>query len=381
MKRIGEVLTGARPLGGVSVLAAVVVFAVAVFAIVLHTLQSDTELSDRQAIGLALAQGLALVLVLRAPHAGWALALGVAALSALWVGDGLWVDATLNSYLIVLGSAALRVSPRAAAGHWLATVAVCAVLASVLRPADWLSASITVALLAGVVQLAGSSLGGLIAAQHSLREQRAATRRERERSALLAERARIARELHDVVAHHMSVIAIQAEAARHRDPETMPDTLAAIRSSAVTAMGEMRRILEVLRSGDTGVSPQPGLGDLGTLVEAVRATGTRIELDLPAPAPELPRGVGLTVYRLVQEALSNAVRHAPGAPVRIRIMRNGTDIGVTIENPHDTASVEPGHGLTGMRERATALGGTFDAGPAGDGTFRVTATLPVEVLR
>ncbi|MEV6275303.1 histidine kinase [Nocardia sp. NPDC051832] len=426
MKRFGEVLTGARPVGGVAVLAATAVVAAGVCTVVLHTLRSDTALTDRQAIALSLAQGLALLLVARAPHLAWALSLGVVALSALWVGEGLWVDATLNSYLVVLGLASLLVTPRAAAGQWLGIVALSAVLAAVLRPSDWLSAAITVALLAGVVQIAGVSLGGLIATQASLREQRAATRRERERTALLEERARIARELHDVVAHHMSIIAIQAEAARHREPDTMPDTLASIRSSAVTAMGEMRRILEVLRSGDTGVSPQPGIDDLTALVEAVRATGTRVEIELPSSAPQLSPAVGLTVYRLVQEALSNAVRHAPGAPVCIRITRNGTDLGVTVDNPSGRGAVdnlsgrgavdipsgkgavdipsdcdlvdnpsnsgsvdnpvhrgavEPGHGLTGMRERAMALGGTFDAGLTGDGSFRVTATLPVEVGR
>ncbi|MEV0251241.1 histidine kinase [Nocardia sp. NPDC050712] len=376
MRRFGEILTGARPFGGAPVLAAVLVLAGAVSAVVLHTLQSDTTLTDRQAIGLALAQGLALLLVVRRPHTGWALSLTVVGLSALWVDAGLWVDATLNSYLIVLGLAALRGTPHVAAGYWCATLAVTGLLVSMLRPADRLAASIDMALLAGVVLVAGSALGGLVATRHSLREQRDATRRERERAALLEERARIARELHDVVAHHMSVIAIQAEAARHRAPESMPETLAAIRSSAVTALGEMRHILEVLRSGATGVAPQPGLDDVANLVDSVRATGTRVDLDLPEPGPELPQGLGLTVYRLVQEALSNAVRHAPGAPVRVRIRRDHNGIGVTVDNPHPGAGVEPGHGLTGMRERATALGGSFAAGPTGDGHFRVAASLP-----
>lgn len=359
----------------------IAVVAVLVFAIVLHTLQSDTGLSDRQAIGLALGQGVALVVAIRGPHVAWVLSMVAVVLASLWVDGGVWVDAMLNSYLIVLGVIALRVSARAAAGYWCATMAVGSTLALVLRPAGWVSSLVEVAALAGLVLLAGAALRGLVATRHTLRLQRDAAERERERAALLEERTRIARELHDVVAHHMSVIAIQAEAAQYREPDTVPATLAAIRSSAVTALGEMRRILDVLRTGETGVAPQPGLTDIEALVESVRATGIRIDLDLDRVG-NLPDSVGLTVYRLVQEALSNAVRHAPGAPVRIRITEEGNDISLTVDNPHHAeALTTDGHGLTGMRERTTTLGGTFTAGPTADGHYRVTATLPITAAR
>ncbi|MGV9409459.1 sensor histidine kinase [Nocardia sp. NPDC003693] len=364
-------------------LAATALLATLVCAIVLHTLLSDTGLSDRQALGLALAQGLAMLTAVRAPHAAWALSAAATALCSWWVGAGLWVDPMFNSHLVVLALIALRVTPRVAAGYWCAALVLALGLALAIRPPDAVAGSIELAVLAGLALIAGSASRGLVEARRTLRSQRDVVDRERERGALLEERARIARELHDVVAHHMSVIAIQAEAARVRDPGAVPETLAGldmIRESAVTALGDMRRILGVLRSGDTGLLPQPTLADAGALVDSVRAAGTPVDWELTGDPAALPPGLGLSSYRIVQEAASNALRHAPGAPLRIAIDLGAERIRIRVDNEvRDTGAPGPGagQGLLGMRERVTLLGGDFHAGPDGAGRFRVAVSLPI----
>jgi signal transduction histidine kinase len=203
-----------------------------------------------------------------------------------------------------------------------------------------------------------------------------------------SERARIARELHDVVAHHISMVAVQAETARLTTPG-MPaagaQRLAAIGDTARTALTEMRRLLGVLRQ-DTPTDfadrrPQPGLGELNELLDEAReASGAGARLILCGPPVTLDPGVELAAYRIVQEALTNARRHAPGAAVdvelhfaddtlRLRIRDNGP--GPPPALPAD------GHGLSGMRERVAAAGGELRAGRAAGGGFLVEATLPV----
>ncbi|MEU8901162.1 histidine kinase [Nocardia sp. NPDC048505] len=364
------------------VFGATLALAVAVFAIVLHTLRSDTSLADRSSIGLALIQALAVVAARRLPLVAWGSSIAAVVLATIWTGGESWVDAMTNSYLLVLGVIALTVPVWASAACWAGTVAVGVLVTVVLRPDDWLSELLELGVLAGLVLVAGAAVRGLLAAHRSLRAEQAAVIRQRERTALLEERARIARELHDVVAHHMSVIAIQAETAPFREPETMPQTFAAIRTSAVTALGEMRRILGVLRADDTGVLPQPTLTDLEEMAAAVRATGTRVELRITGDPAALPTGLGLSGYRIVQEAVSNAVRHAPGRNIRIEIDAGDDCVRLRVDNQLPAtvrviADGLPGFGLTGMRERANAFGGQLTAGPADDGWFRVTATLPI----
>ncbi|MEV0707785.1 sensor histidine kinase [Nocardia aurea] len=356
---------------GAALVAATVTAAVGVFAIVLHTLDSDTALSDRQALGAALVQALSVVLALRVPPAGWAASTAAVVWSSVWVGESLWVDAMFNSYLIVLGVVSLRVGVRGAVGCWAATVAVGAALTVGMRPPDGISGVLELGVLAGLVMVAGAAVHGLTAARRSLRHERA-------HSALLAERAKIARELHDVVAHHMSVIAIQAEAARFRDPATTPQTLVAIRESAVIALGEMRRILGVLRSEDTGVLPQPTLAQVDRLADAVRATGTSVDMEVGGRCAWLTSGVELSAYRIVQEAMSNAVRHAPGAPIRVRVAVSDDEVRIEVDNDGvPVIDSGAGQGLIGMRERVSLHGGTMTVGPTPSGRFRVAATLPI----
>jgi signal transduction histidine kinase len=216
-------------------------------------------------------------------------------------------------------------------------------------------------------------------------------RQRAERSAVLEERARIAREMHDVVAHHMSMIAVQAETAPYRVPD-LPESaqaeFAALSAAAREALTDMRRLLGVLRqSGEPGGedaierAPQPGLADIPALVDTARRAGAEVALRMPEPATDVAPVVGLTAYRIVQESLSNAGRHAPGAPISVTVEQEAGSVRLNVEN--DAAGVaEPGgggHGLAGMRERVALVGGTLRAGREAGGGFAVRAVLPARL--
>jgi signal transduction histidine kinase len=227
---------------------------------------------------------------------------------------------------------------------------------------------------------------------------------ERERAEVAAvaeERARIARELHDVVAHGVSVVAIQAdaaEAALERDPALARAPLATIRRSAKEALEEMRNLLGVLREdGDGGeLAPQPGLGQLDDLVAHARAAGVDVELDVSGTPRRIPPGLDLSAYRIVQEALTNVRKHAGGAPASVRVAWEPRSLSLEVRDrgrPRATrasagtngAGPRPaspagrnGHGLVGMRERVRLHGGELHAGPANGGGFAVSARLPLE---
>ncbi|WP_051801177.1 sensor histidine kinase [Streptomyces sp. NRRL F-525] len=200
------------------------------------------------------------------------------------------------------------------------------------------------------------------------------------------ERARIARELHDVVAHHISMIAVQAETARLTTPGLPTEgatRLLAIGDTARTALTEMRRLLGVLREdADTGVQrrPQPGLAQLMDLVDESRdAAGSRTRLIVSGPITPLDPGIEVTAYRIVQEALTNARRHAPGAAVDVELRYGDQDLAVRVRDNGPGPTVDlSGHGLLGMRERAATVGGTLRTGPAPGGGFVVEARLPVK---
>ncbi len=204
------------------------------------------------------------------------------------------------------------------------------------------------------------------------------------RRQLVEDRAGIARELHDVVAHGMSLVTVQATTARYRYPNLEKNVAAEFEEIAEhsrRAMTEMRHILGVLRAegSDKETLPQPGAGDLRPLIESIRRAGIAVDISTPPvfdPGPVL----GLTVYRIVQEALSNVVRHAPNSRAVVRISQDSRHVLVLVEN-RPAAVVSPeskgGHGLIGMRERAQAVGGTLEYGPSEDGGFRVEASLPL----
>jgi len=216
-------------------------------------------------------------------------------------------------------------------------------------------------------------------------DQRAATAR-----AADVERARIARELHDVIAHNVTVMVVQAAAAQRvleRDPDQAQASLATIESTGREALTEMRRLLGILRAGEPGESdPQPSLAHLPDLIEEMRTAGLPVELAVEGVPRELPRGVDLSAYRVVQEALTNALRHAGrttthvlvrylGDTIELQIVDEGRRAGAAVPRP-DPAS---GHGLVGMHERVALVRGELEAGPRPEGGFRVLARLPVDL--
>ncbi|WP_217184158.1 sensor histidine kinase [Streptomyces sp. AC495_CC817] len=216
--------------------------------------------------------------------------------------------------------------------------------------------------------------------------------REREHSAveesrreLVEERARIARELHDVIAHSMSVIQVQASTARYRLPELGEAAVGEFDDIAATArasLTEMRRMLGVLRTEDQAaeLAPQQGIDDVPALVEGVRRAGAAVDIVIDGDAAGVPSSVQIASFRIVQEALSNAVRHAPGAPIRVGLVIDEEAVHIRVRNDaarSASTATGSGFGLRGMRERATLLGGTLSAGPSTDGGWTVEAAIPV----
>jgi signal transduction histidine kinase len=220
------------------------------------------------------------------------------------------------------------------------------------------------------------------------------------RLAVADERARIARELHDVVAHSLSVIAVQAdaaEAALARDPSRADEPLRAIRGSAREALVDMRQLLHVLRSDDltdwgddadagrSSRAPARGLADLPPLVSGLREAGLPLETDVRVDAASMPSGIELTVYRIVQEGLTNVLKHAGAVPTRLTVESGADDLRVVVRNDPGRqarlAAPDPdgrsGHGLVGVRERALAAGGTLQSGHTADGGFELVATIPI----
>jgi signal transduction histidine kinase len=218
-----------------------------------------------------------------------------------------------------------------------------------------------------------------------------AARHELARHAVAAERLRIARELHDVIAHSMSVIAMHAGAARlavGTDPASERKALDVIESSSREALGEMRRLVTVLRdeNADTAArSPVPGLADLPTLVASVAAGGLTVDVRTEGDLEAVPSGVSLAAYRVIQEALTNVVRHAGQTSAHVVVQARPEDLLVKIENAAPSGSA-PGvpsagghHGAVGMRERVELYGGSLRNGPSTDGGWSVEASLPYGV--
>lgn len=208
------------------------------------------------------------------------------------------------------------------------------------------------------------------------------TRAAESAAAVAAERSRIARELHDVVAHHLSMMVVQAEAgavASTRDPGRTEAVFDAIGAAGKQALTEMRRLLGVLKQdGPSALAPQPGAEEIPALVDGVRSTGLEVGFTVAGSVPELPPAVGLTAYRLVQEALTNVVRHsgATAATVDVRYDDDTVEL-VVSDNGRGGAAEEGGHGLVAMRERVALVDGTLEAGPAPERGWRVRAVLPV----
>ena len=295
---------------------------------------------------------------------------------------------------------------------WLAMlVAVFALASRVDGRRLWVAASIAGGLfLAGEIrgELAGEGTGNVLPAvvfyvlffvlgrmvhahrRHASGQQDRAERLEREQDTLAAravatERSRIARELHDVIAHSLSVIVVQAAAERRvlgPGRDSTAETLGSIEQAGRQAMTELRRLLGLLRKsdGELSLAHQPGLGELGDLVAEVREAGVEVDMRTDGDLAVLPRGLDLTAYRIVQECLTNVLKHAGARRVEISLRRLGRclDIDVTDDGTSARAPSPGGFGLVGMRERVSVYGGTVQAGHREGGGFRVHARLPVE---
>ncbi|MEU3404450.1 histidine kinase [Streptomyces sp. NPDC006670] len=392
------------------------VFVVVLLPVTITVLTNDYRLGGGWAGALGVAQTVPLLLAVTRPVPAWAAVLAADVVGAVLLGfaDGVagrpwpWPPMEIVGYLVLMVCLGLREPVRTLVGVWLATGAAGVVL-GFAAPDGVTNTAALLFVLAGVVLALTGALRGLGDARQRVAEQESISGAERARRTLLEERARIARELHDVVAHHMSVITVQADSAPYRLPgleEPVREEFAAIAASARESLGEMRRLLTVLRGdgaegGGAGAAagggeraPQPGVGRIQQLVEATVRAGQPVELSLASGVAEAARtdpAVDLSAYRIVQEALANVVRHAPGARVRVSVTHSGEDGGgsgevlVLVVNgpaPEPVEALEgggtgTGHGLVGMRERVRLTGGTLDTGPLPEGGFRVAARLPL----
>jgi len=347
-------------------------------------------MSIAAAMVLAVLAALAVVvpvpLAARYPLMGWRIAflglLAVPLTGAAWLGSWPWGPVQILVLLAVFCAAGVR-HPRPVLWWMWALTLIPWWLWS--APHRRLGCALgTVALTAAAIAV--DSMSSRRRAQQALADQTELTELEQARRAVLEERAKIARELHDVVAHHMSLIAVRAETAPYRLaglPGPVTAEFGALSEAAREALTDMRRLLGVLRNDEPAArAPQPQLCDLPVLIDAAREAGVPVELTAPPALGQVPSGVGVCAYRIVQESLSNASRHAPGAPVTVSVDQGTSAVLLRVANgpggpgePGDKAERD-GHGLAGMRERVALLGGSLTAGPAPGGGFVVSAVLP-----
>jgi signal transduction histidine kinase len=347
-----------------------------IYTFALVMLPADSGTSAVAVVSLAAAAGLPL-----AVRRLWPVPVFAAVLSASTVSFALGLP--WDSY----AAAAFALYPVALTRRrrrWIPTPLIGAVSAllifagAIVGTADW-HAEIAGRLVLGLAVLGASwTLGRVV------RERRAQAARSARRladQAVSDERLRIARELHDVVAHSMSLIAVKAGVAVHvasARPAEALDALRVIETTSRSSLAEMRHLLGVLRT-DTDLGPAPGLADLTALAE--RAAMAGVHVDLEVDAPDLPEGVALSVYRIVQEAVTNVVKHAAPARCRVLVQADGLRVRIDVTDDGPGVRVLPGgdgHGLIGMRERVMMYGGDFTAGPRPGGGFAVSADFPYE---
>jgi signal transduction histidine kinase len=344
-----------------------------------------------------------LPLAARYPLIGWRIEFVILLIASLgpgirgWSGRWLWDQAQIAVLLVLLCAAGIRYQRPVLWWMWALTLLPWWVW--LLRAGADPTGIVLAFFVLTAAAVAVDSLGSRLRAQRALTAQAERTELEQARRAVLEERTRIARELHDVVAHHMSLIAVRAETAPYRLSAIQGPVRAEFESlsaAAREALTDMRRLLGVLRQDEPAAerAPQPQLSDLLALVEAARRAGVPVELSASAALDQVPAGVGLCAYRIVQESLSNASQHARGAAVTVSVDHDAHAIVLRVANgPAEpgmaaltTAPVatdqpwtgyRPGHGLAGMRERVAMLDGSLSVGPAPDGGFVVSAVLPL----
>jgi signal transduction histidine kinase len=266
------------------------------------------------------------------------------------------------------------------------------VLVAVILQMDSKADGVVLALsLIGGPFLVGRIVNARVELAHELREKAARLEREQAEGARLAvaeERARIAREMHDVVAHNLSVMVVQSSAARRmidRNPGRASEALASVEHTGREALAEMRRMLDMLRGDDeeAALTPQPSIDELDALLERAREAGLDVDLEVEGERRRVQSSVDLSCFRIVQEALSNTIQHADAASAHVRLRYGPSEVEVDVTD--DGRGQRPpevdngrGHGLVGMRERVAMLGGSLEAGYRPNGGFEVRATLPLE---
>jgi signal transduction histidine kinase len=318
-----------------------------------------------------------------APAAVWLLAAGLSFV------DGRLIPYTLTASVTGMAAAFLLGSLRNETPGRIGRVVVLggAALIAYNTPAASAGEYVFTPLLFGIGWLAGFAVHERAAQAEAAEDRARRAERERESAARLAvaeERARIARELHDIVAHAVSVMVLQVGAVRHKLPAELEDDRDALRDveqAGRSALAEMRRLLGAMRSDGDGIdlAPQPGLGSLDALLGQIDRAGLAVELHVDGEPFPLPRAIDLSAYRIVQEGLTNAVKHAHASRVDVRV--SYAPDAVQLEVRDDGAGVadgnDPGFGLVGIRERVKIYGGEMSAGRSPDGGFVLTTRLPI----
>jgi signal transduction histidine kinase len=290
--------------------------------------------------------------------------------------------------LVAAYSAAAHLRGRRAEAADFLVIAAIVGSAAVAASKNWdgsVATNLVAALISLTILFRGAWMAGRWMQGRRDRERAAIAEREQKaQAALREERARIARELHDVVAHAMSVIVLQARGARHsllERPDEAREAVDAVERTASHALSEMRRLLSALRDEEesAALAPQPSLNQIDALVADVRAAGLPVELRVEGASRELPAGIDLCAYRIVQEALTNTLKHAGPATARvlIRYAEDAFEVEVTDTGAGERNGSATGQGLAGMRERVAVLGGRLQAGPQREGGYLVAARLPL----
>jgi signal transduction histidine kinase len=360
-------------------------------AVSVYTAASNGLRVDALGYGLLVVQTLPVAVRRRNPmRVLFVTGLAITLYSLLRYPDALgWTGVFVSFYTVAANEPrrrAVRAALVTAAGIFVSLVA----LESFNSLPNWPQNITFTYLLFGVAWLIGDNLRVRRAYTRQLEERAAELEKTREDEAVRAvseERSRIARELHDVVAHYVSVMVVQSAGARRiieKDPRSAQVALEAVEAAGRTALAEMRRMLEVLRADDPGMGPQPGLDELETLIGHVRDAGLPVELRTEGTTCCLPAGMDLAAYRIVQEALTNTVKHGgkARASVTVRFLTDTLEIEVVDDGRGAAAPLISGtgggHGLIGMHERVALFGGTLQVGPVLTGGYRVFARMPIE---
>jgi signal transduction histidine kinase len=339
---------------------------------------------DRRVFGVAIAVAACLPLLVRRRFPVATLAATVAATVAILGGWGVYNPIPVGVALYTVAEHCDRRASLRAAGVALAVLAV----PLVTQAGGGFGPKLLAQLIGfAVAWLVGDSVRSRRRYTEALEEKAERLERERETEAARAvaeEQARIARELHDVVAHSLSVIVVQAAAARDvfaSRPERAHEALTNIEATGRGALGELRRLLGGIRGG-APFAPQPGVADLDDLVRQVRGAGLDVTVGIEGQQTPLPPAIDLSVYRLVQEALTNTLKHAHAtrADIALRYATDGLGLEIRDNGTARTNGSGTGNGLIGMRERVALFGGSFAAGPDPEGGFTVSARFPIEAV-